>query len=270
MSLIISLRIPDGIVVAADSLSISQTLVELAAQNVELICPKCQEKITGKELKLPPFGVPFSASSYTQKLFPLFEKFALGAVGLGIINGKSINYHVSSLLEKEKGATSLEEAKEKLIKYFENQLIIQYPKYKNEAPDNWLPLCFHLNGFVLESGEYVCVTSEIFIGKENVIRDQKSIGCTFGGEGEVVKQLWEIGKKDPKKQFKFELLTLQDAIDLSEFYISATSTFQRFANDIKTVGGNIDIALLTPFHNFRWIKRKRLMEILEEPHEWRS
>ncbi|MBD3308180.1 hypothetical protein GF339_17170, partial [candidate division KSB3 bacterium] len=57
MSLVVSLRVPDGIVVAADSLSTAQNLLQFAAQNIELTCPSCHEKISGQELRLPPIPI---------------------------------------------------------------------------------------------------------------------------------------------------------------------------------------------------------------------
>lgn len=266
MSLIISLSVPDGIVVAADSLSTSQNLVEIVTQETDFKCPHCKKEIGQQELKLPPFPIPFSASSYTQKLFPLFRKYALGSFGLGIINKRSIYYHVNSFEREnqEDIPESIDSVLDKLVHYFENQLLVQFPKHKEEAPDNSYPFGFHLNGFEEQNGIEIGVTHEVYLGKENVHRKRDAIGCTFGGEGYVVKKLWEIKKQDPRRGVRYGLLTLQDAIDLSEFYIDTTSTFQKFANDVPTVGGSIDIALVTPFHGFRWIKRKKLIGILEE------
>lgn len=260
MSLVVSLRIPDGIVVAADSLAISHTKVELITG---VICPHCKEEISNKDLHLPPFPMPFSASSYTQKLFPLKKKFALTSFGIGVINKKSLYYHVKQFEESGGDNATLGETLDSLIAYFENQLQTEYPNYKKEAPKDWCPLGIHLNGYEEIKSEKVAVTYEVYIGRENKKNRRDVLGCTIGGDMKVVQKLWDIGRENPRFAFKYPLFSLQDAIDLSEYLITATSTFQRFANEVPTVGGEVDIALLTPFHNFQWIRRKELMEKLE-------
>lgn len=267
MSLVVSLRVPDGIVTAADSLSTAQNLLEFVAESIELDCPHCKRTMKGPEIKLPPIPVPFSASSYTQKLFSLHEAFALGYVGQGIINERSVYYHVKEFERSSQDDWNLVETRDKLIYYFEGELHHQFPGYEEKAPEKWYPVGFHLNGYEELEGKPVPVTYEVYVGRKNVVRRRDRIGCTIGGDLKVIQKLWDIGKEDPRLQFKYGLLSLQDAIDLSEFLINATSTFQRFANEVPTVGGEIDIALLTPapLRGLKWIKRKKLLEILEEP-----
>ncbi len=50
-------------------------------------------------------------------------------------------------------------------------------------------------------------------------------------------------------------MTLQDAIDFSIFSISTTTNTMRFQARAKTVGGPIDVLLVTPNH-IKWIQRK--------------
>ena len=141
----------------------------------------------------------------------------------------------------------------------------EYPQYRAEAPENWLPLGFHIDGYELEDdGSPIGVTYEVYVGRENVVRRHDTIGCTVAGEMKVVQKLWAIGKEDPRLQFKYGFLSLQDAVDLGGFLIETTSTFQRFANEVQTVGGEVDVALVTPFSGFQWIRRKALMALLEE------
>ncbi len=274
MSLVVSLRVPDGIVVAGDSLSTSQNLLEFVAQNVEVECPRCKETVTGGELRLPPVPIPFSASSYTQKVFSLYEEIALAYHGQGVVNNRSVYYHVKEF-ERSNDAGSLVAVRDRLITHLEKQLIAQFPKHQEDAPPDWRPVSFHLNGYEETDGQRLGVTYVVSIGRENKIERWDQVGCTIGGDLRVVQKLWEIGENDPRRKFNYGLFSLQDAIDLSEFLIKTTSTFQRFANELPTVGGEVDIALLTPFHGFQWIRRKELMETLEEsrgkqPIQWYS
>ncbi|NVD41308.1 hypothetical protein HT585_20745 [Ensifer sp. HO-A22] len=47
-----------------------------------------------------------------------------------------------------------------------------------------------------------------------------------------------------------------DAIRLGEFLAQTTSSFVRFLPGADTVGGDLDIATVTKYEGFRWIKRK--------------
>lgn len=265
MSLVISLRIPDGIVVAADSLSTSNDLLEIASGEIKIECPHCKETIKGKGFKLPPIPIPFSASSYTQKLFKLFEKYAISFFGIGILNNRSIFYHIKQFeLENNKiDYDDLDGIVEKIEKYFENELIKAFPDYKSKSPENWCPMGFHINGYLKKDNNLHGITYELKLGKKHTKKIFDLIGCTIGGDIGVVLKLWEIGEKTPKQKIRYRLLTLQDAIELIEFFINTTSVFQKFANQVPTVGGDIDIALITPFHNFKWVKRKKLIERIE-------
>lgn len=263
MSLVVSLRVPDGIVVAADSLSTAHNVLEVVSPNVEFDCPNCKVKISGQQVKLPPVPVPISASSFTQKLFPLFNKYAISTFGLGVINNRSIYYHVRQFASLNRETDYLPAIRDKFIEFIESELLIQFPRYKDEAPEDWFPLGFHINGYEDIEKKPVGITYEIHLGRKKIIQRRDTTGCTIGGEGRLVQKLWEIGKEDVRRQLKYPLFSLQDAIDLSEFLIGATSTFQRFTNEVQTVGGEVDIALLTPFEGFQWIKRKKLMERLE-------
>lgn len=262
MSLVVSLRIPDGVVVAADSLSTAQNVVQV---EVEQQVPQGdQESPMTPSVKLPSIAIPFSASSFTQKLMSLHQKYAVAVVGQGVLNKKSIYYHLRQFEKVTSIETDLKDLVDNLVEYFEGELLRQFPKYKDEAPDEWRPIAFHVNGYETEDDEQNAVTYEVFVGKQTKIRKRDEIGCTVGGEMRIVQKFWELGSEDDSFQFQYGLMSLQDAVDLCEYYINTTATFQRFTNRIPTVGGEVDVALVTPFHDFQWIKRKDLMRILEK------
>lgn len=238
---------PDGIVIAADSLATAQNLIEFAIDSFDIECPNCHNQVTNNNVKIPSASIhiPFSASSYTQKLMRLNNAFSLSFFGKGVLDSKSIYYHVRTMQQEETFDNGeIAYIAEIIQQRMESLLRKDFPNYKKEAPDKWYPLGFHLNGY---EGDQ-CVTYEIFIGKDSFSRKQSQTGCTLGGEMRIVQKLWEIGKNNPRQSIKYGLLSLQDAIDLSKFFIETTGNFQRFASEIQTVGGDIDIALITPFH----------------------
>jgi hypothetical protein len=264
MSLVVTLRVPDGIVMAADSLSTA--LQNMGTPSDKIKCPKCNGEISTSEIELPVITVPVSASSYTQKLFSLFDKFGVSSFGIGLINDRSIYYHIKQFEHEHKEFVkdrTPEDVMNLLVKYFSEQFN-QWPVFNDpKAPQDWIPLGLHFGGFEIAYGKPLFKTYEMKLGKKNEIKLQQEIGCTFGGEGGVVSALWQISKSNPYWEFKFPLFSLQDAIDHVEFLIGTTIDFQRFTNMTPFVGGEIDIALITPFRGFQWIKRKKLMDILE-------
>ena len=47
-----------------------------------------------------------------------------------------------------------------------------------------------------------------------------------------------------------------DAIDLAEFLAGTSAKFVKFLPGADTVGGSLDVATVTKFEGFRWVKRK--------------
>lgn len=51
-------------------------------------------------------------------------------------------------------------------------------------------------------------------------------------------------------------MPVRDAIDLAEFLAQTSASFVKFLPGADTVGGELDIATVTKFEGFRWIRRK--------------
>ena len=122
MSLAVSLRVPDGIVTAADSLSTAQTVVEMVPQIEPFTCPSCGAAVETGKIQVPPIAFPFSASSYTQKLFPLKNKFAIASVGAGVVNKRSIYCHLKQFETSvaDEPDLTLSKVRDKLVDHFES------------------------------------------------------------------------------------------------------------------------------------------------------
>src|SRR5437899_2400329 len=85
--------------------------------------------------------------------------------------------------------------------------------------------------------------------------DEKSgPGSYTSGVGDVTAALWSVRTDTPL----YQNFSLQHAIEYAEFLISATASHQRFYGTLPNVGGAIDIALITPFDGFTWIRQKSL------------
>jgi len=265
MSLIVSLRVPDGIVIATDSMSTSNTIIEMIAMEGS------DQHSTKKKVNLPKIEIPFSASSHVQKLFPLCDYYAISTHGAGVLNQKSIYYHIKCFEEEyQKKVGTIANLKDSVVKYFEHQVALQFKGYKSNAPDNFNPVSFHINGFEKKGNIYKGITYQVNIKKETEINRITDIGCTIGGSIQVAQKLWSIGKEAQGFSFKYQLFSLQDAIDFCEFLIDTTAKFHRFAIQGPMVGGEIDIALVSPFNGFQWIKRKNIINTLDQKPKFDS
>lgn len=267
MSLAVSLRIADGLVIAADSLLTVRGKMQIAT-DLRVKCPECEKEIELEKLQIPPISFASSTRSFAQKLFQFKEKFGIASYGMGILNNKTIYYHVKEIERSHKDTEfeSADAVAKHLSIYFHEELQKQI-KDIDQAPDHFFPLGFQIVGY---DKELKGKTIELRIGKKHRMITREDIGCTVSGDIAVVVQLWKLKDEHPVQEVNYHSFSLQDAIDYAEFLINSTSTYQRFANMLPTIGGDVDIALITPFHKFRWIKNKRLTKILEKTKEERS
>ena len=261
MTLIVSLRIPDGVVIAGDSLSTLMGQGQFEA-TVGVTCPSCQHQHE-IESKSPIFPVPGTTFSYAQKVLPFCSKFGIGTFGTGLIANQSV-YFIIRLLEQklEESNTCLTSATEtaQIIGGKIHALLKQANMITENTPENQFLLGFQVVGYDNNQPK----TIEVLIGKEVNYRPVEGLGCTVSGSQEIVQAIWGLYQTDPQSQPPYEVFSLQDAIDYAEFLISSTIAHQRFSQTIPNVGGNIDILLVTPFDEYEWIHQKRLRKTKED------
>ena len=264
MTLIVSLRIPDGIVIAGDSLATVVGQGQLEA-TIGVTCPECNhEHEIESKFPMPPISA--TTFSYAQKVFPFAKRFGVGTFGAGLLAGKSIYFAMRLFEQKLLGEgppSRVTDVAQKIGSEIHNLLDAQL-KLENSSvnalPPNQIPLGFHVVGYDNTEPK----TVEVFVGKEVIYRTQDQLGCTYSGNGETVQAIWGLYEEHPESQPPYPVFSLQDAIDYAEFLILTTTAHQRFSQTIPSVGGDIDVALVTPFDGFQWIRQKRLGKILEE------
>jgi hypothetical protein len=155
---------------------------------------------------------------------------------------------------------AVDDVASKLGEYFHGELKKQI-RDLDEAPDDYFPLTLQLVGYAGEEAKTIILD----IGKKPKHTTYTGMGCTVNGDSRLVTNLWDLAKEDPRQKAVYRNFSLQDAIEYAEFLIRTTSTYQRFANMVPSVGGDIDIALITPYKKFTWIQCKELTKILEDP-----
>ena len=129
---------------------------------------------------------------------------------------------------------------------------------------------FHIAGYTqteagLDQTLFSVVPAAGPVSRLNPINRQ---GANWGGEIDVLQRLLNdvmlVQQGDlpavplPVFGVPFEFFTLQDAIDFAVFGIRSTIETLRFHNREKTVGGPIDLLVVTP-SGAQWIKQKQLV-----------
>ncbi len=264
MTLIVSLRIPDGVVIAGDSLATMMSKLQ-AQVKIDVKCPECgfEHPI---ETQLDTISMPSTTFSYAQKVFPFLRKYGIGTFGSGQLAGKTIYFAMRELenqIQKSgKLPNGVSEVAQIIGKPTQNLLKKQLEsegKNINDAPDDWSPLGFQVVGY----DDDQAVTIEVKIGKKLQVKEIAGSGCTVSGSTAMVELLFQLYAKQPAEKPVYALFSLQDAITYAEFLIGTTASHQQFSRTIPKVGGQIDVGLVTPFDEYQWIRRKSLHASLE-------
>lgn len=260
MTLIVSLRTSDGIVIAGDSYSTMRAQLEVGGK-IRMECPKCGH-VHEEDKSMASLNIPTATLSYAQKVFPFMDNFGVGSFGSGQLSGKTMYFALRELEDalrtEKKSITTVTKAAKLIGERAQSLLKQQTPDFEN-APEDSYALGFQIVGY----DEEKATTVILHIGKNVNHKEETETGCTWTGDGRVVQAIWGLSKTQPTDNPKYESMSLQDAIEYAEFLIRTTSDHQKFARTIATVGGDIDVALVTPFDGFKWIRRKPLSEIID-------
>lgn len=244
MSFVITLHIPEGIVMASDS-----------RQSVTI------EGKTRDGEALPKVETP--SSDHVYKIFLLKEQqTGIATFGKSVLGNNTVESHVKrfteeGLVDEDDVAT----IPEKLLDFMAER----FPQADT---------AFHVAGFRKEdkvSVPYVfaCHVARGEIKRVNTSQDGERLqyGASFGGQMDVVAAILmppgqatdKEGAVKKMRQYPiiWEGMTLQDAIDFSIYAVRTTIDTMRFQARPKNVGGPIDVLLLTPSHA-AWIQRKEL------------
>jgi hypothetical protein len=254
MSITVSLRVPDGIVLASDSLA---TVKAVPVPQEEFVtCPDCAGRIPYSRLISPP-PTTFPASPNANRLFSLKGKIGILCFGADFLTKRTIENHIFEFEKNENiEKIKVKEVTEKLEAYFRRELTCEIVDL-DQIPEGEYPLGFQVAGY--DPGETrIGATYTLKIGRNSLIEPvhEGGYGCTFGGDGRVIQKLWAEDPQAPMAMPNYQFLSLQDAIEYAVFLIRTTIDAQRFAAMVPTCGGEIDVAAITPQSGFFWIKKK--------------
>ena len=238
MSLVITVYVREGIVMAADS---RLTLNAQKTQGTESVV-----------------NLAVGQSDSNHKLFLTPHGVGIATFGEAAIDGVPIAGYMESFIDSDLGdeTTTVEEVAIRLSAHFGSF---------TPTPDTQ----FHVAGYSRVDGETFQEAWKVNIAKNEIRRlnPTQEMGASWGGEGDVLARLIQPAAQIDKdgnavNQFPvypipYGFFTLQDAIDFAVFAIRSTIDAIRFQPRAKTVGGPIDVLVIKPA-GAEWVQRKEL------------
>jgi len=274
MTIAISLKVHNGIVLAADSATTLSTMGRTGERQVINIFTTARKIFNLYKDKDVSFGlITWGEGGIGHASISTLAKELRDRL-MGNENEEYSEYHI------EKNNYKLEKVARLVRKYFFEELYYNEFKDKQYKPS----LGFIVAGY--SSGENLPEEWEIVIEKgicpePILIRPIHEIGLSWRGIVEPITRLvMGYGSKLPNalketgmteeqvnsiiKHINNRLniplvyapMPIQDAIDLAVFLSEATVNYSRFTPGAPLVGGPIDVAAITKFEGFKWVRRK--------------
>ncbi len=272
MTIAISLKVNDGVILASDSAS---TLLGRDSQG---------------------HTIAVNIYNTANKVFNLHKKLPIGAItwGAGSIGNASISTLIKDLRRRFCGKDpsykawaideklyTVEQIAGRLKEYIFNELYTpEYAQWAEKPALGFVVAGYSANGGMAE--EYQIDINNGTCNGPRLIRPNNDTGVTGCGEPEAIQRLMfgiagnlpkilinDLGVQPNNVQsvlnsiqqkchapLVIPAMPIQDAIDLSEFLIDLTIKFSKFNIGAPTVGGPIEIAAITKYEGFKWVKRK--------------
>lgn len=271
MTIAISIKVNDGVVLAADSAS---TLLSTVSQGVQGVVNVYENANKVANLhKALPVGIITWGS---------------GSIGKASISTLIKDFRKRIMREYSKDSDWEIDVSKYSVKDIANRFkeFIYDEMYQQAFPDpNQKPVL----GFVIagySTGSDMAEEWRIIIDANGChgpteVRPLDVCGLSWNGEPEAITRLYfgfgsrlpnvlkDCGLDDPKikeimdkarvdlnAQMVFDPMPIQDTIDLAKFLVDLTKNFLKFIPGAPTVGGATEIAAITKHEGYKWVSRK--------------
>jgi hypothetical protein len=264
MTIAISLKVNDGVVLATDSAStiVARPINErpIGVINVYQNAEKLFNLCKGKPIGVITWGSGSIGLASISTLMKDFRKRQMSSLQEENLSIEKIAFDLSNFIFEEKYNIAFSDWTEKPKIGF----IVAGYSHEKSFPEEWK--------FEIDDGKLI---------KPEKIREENEIGIIWNGEPEAISRLilgtspriYKILQENisDKKIYDGIFRTMQeelvapiiiapmpikDAIDVAEFLVDTTINFSKFIPGAPSVGGPIDIAAITKHEGFKWIKRK--------------
>ena len=218
MSIMCSVYVPEGIVLAADS---------RMTGNISIKTPDGKTQQQGM----------FSISDNAQKVFLLSKvRVGISSCGTAVLDGKTVSDYLRIFeIDEVRAKDSVTDVAKKLQSY---------------AFKYFPSVHFFVCGYEAEEPFVYDVSKEV--KRMNMDNGKLRYASSWSGEQLAITKLLN---SQPPTPINHVLMPLKDAIDFAEFLIDITIKLQRFEMKPKTCGGDIDILVLTK-DDAHWYQHK--------------
>lgn len=235
MSFLIVVYVNEGIVLASDR--------RTTYTNTQTIDNKIVQRI----------GI--HSTNSTEKTFVCPNGAGISYCGDGSLQGKPITGFIQDMIRAEITKDSKVEAMP--------QIIIEYFNRLPVVPDTH----FIIAGYDSHEGKRVQRVFKISVKSKSIeVIDTSSQGATWDGETYTLTRLIQVvalkTKENeyvdlPFEEILWNYFTLQDAVDFARYAVETTIQTMRFKNVVETVGGAVDILVITP-ESTTWLQKELL------------
>ena len=266
VTIILSIKVQDGVVMASDSAVLHRGhLYTNADKNIQLV-------------RGLPIGVLISGDGAvgTRALTSVMQDFSIRASLRG--NSCFIDKDAYTLQEVcEKLQTFILEASMACLSPIRSALILSGYSAYADLPETW---SIRFDGMQRIEPELVWGEDDYGLSWEG------QAGCItrllgdvpYAGFNEADAQLAEValfnqtGGDTPEDGVDSPMIVtpgmpLMDAVEVARFLMDTSLAFERLRADrqLKTIGGPVDLAIITRHDGFRWVQRKRIPTVRRKP-----
>lgn len=237
MSVMCSVFVPEGIVMAAESRQVVGVVQGVQtpqkAQGDARVLNRMQQPGTKAPIPM------FTLSDNAQKLMLLSKvKVGVSACGIGLLEGKTISDYIRTF---ENQAVSPSDTVTAVARKLHEYAYKHFPQIN-----------FFVCGYDEDEPFVYSVNKEI--KRSNNENGKMRYASVWSGEQLAITKLLN---GQPPMIVNHALMPLKDAIDFAEFLVDLTIKYQRFEMKLQTCGGDIDILVLTKDDSF-WYRHKIL------------
>lgn len=236
MSLVVTLYVREGIVMASDS---------------RITLDSEQPSAEG-----PIVHLAVGQSDSTYKTFVTGVPVGISTCGQAALEGAPISGFIESFVNDvaNKSMLTVDQTALALLQYFQ-----QF----SPTPRTTFQVAGYLDGPPPAQRVW---SVDVGSGTTTQVIPEDKYGVVWAGEADILARLVnELGQAGPGNSFSplpyyqipWQFFTLQDAIDFTVFAIRSTTDALRFQPRPKTVGGPIDVLVIKPT-GATWIQRKEL------------
>lgn len=194
-------------------------------------------------------------SNSTDKTFLCPNNAGISTCGVATLLGKPITGFIQSMIrEKIKVDTKVEDMPRIIIEHFQAM---------KQEPDTE----FVVAGYDSTDAGQVQRLYRFNVKSKTIIPyDTSAQGAIWDGETYTLTRLIQdvaVKKEDgtysdlPSESILWNYFTLQDAVDFARYAVGTTIQTMRFKNVIETVGGEVDILVITPEKTW-WLQKENL------------